>query len=521
MRSRRWRAAAAGAFVLAGLCYGAWVPLQFLNPGAGHPWAYVSELAAVDQPWSWLARAADVLAGLACLAGVALTPCAGFGRAAVAGRFGLALFGGMTIADAALFPLDCASLSDPSCAAAEAAGRVSAAHRIHPLVSSLALAGAAAGLATLPVGAAWRRGRRPERGAVSGAGKGSARGAGHGAAYGPAAPAARTGAPARTPMTVITVTLMGAATLWTLALVVTGGPVGVAQRLQVGVVTLWLMLLGAALWRERPAPVPHRTHVLVEGAGAPPVLICAGMAGAWFHWDGVAAALSGDHTVIRFDRPGLGLSSGHLAPPTLRAEAARIAALAGPSPVIVVGHSAGGLHAEAFARLHPARVAGLVLADPSCERAPRPRGRLRAAAVRAVQRALPSWGRTSGAAVLARLSLPLAHRLVMGAHRRARGVYGRGRVLAAALAEWLAYPDMVADLADLRARHPLPDVPVLILSAGSADPCHRHLAGLLRARLVSLPGVGHEIQVERPEVIAWAVGALGGLRDGRPGTRPS
>lgn len=515
MHSRRWRAAAAGAFVLAGLCYAAWVPLQFLNPGAGRPWAYVSELAAVDQPWSWLARAADVLAGLACLAGVALAPCAGPGGAAVAGRLGLALFGGMTVLDAALFPLDCASLSDPSCAAAEAAGRVSAAHRIHPLVSSLALAGVAAGFVTLPVSAAWRRGRSPRHGGEYG----TAHGAEHGTAYGAAAPAGRPGAPVRGPVIVIMGTLMGAATLWTLVLVAAGGPVGVAQRLQVGVVTLWLLLLGVALWRERPVPVPHRTHVLVEGAGTPPVLICAGMAGAWFHWDGVAAALRGDHTVIRFDRPGLGLSSGHFVPPTLRAEAGRIAALAGPSPVIVVGHSAGGLHAEAFARLHPARVAGLVLVDPSCERDPRPRGRPRAAAVRAAQRALPAWGRTSGAAVLARLSLPLAHRLVMGAHGRAREVYGRGRVLAAALAEWLAYPDMVADLADLRVRHPLPDVPVVILGAGPEDPCHRHLAGLLRARLVSLPGVGHEIQMECPEVIAWAVGTLGDLRDGRPGTR--
>lgn len=66
--------AAACAFVLAGLCYSAWVPLQFLNPGIDRVWAYVSELAAADQPWSWLVRAADVAAGLACLAGVALVP---------------------------------------------------------------------------------------------------------------------------------------------------------------------------------------------------------------------------------------------------------------------------------------------------------------------------------------------------------------------------------------------------------------------------------------------------------------
>ncbi|GAA3118685.1 alpha/beta fold hydrolase [Streptosporangium carneum] len=474
---RRTTLVAAGAFLLSGLCYAAWAPLQFLNPGIDRYTAYVSELAAADQPWSWPVRAADVLAGAACLVGVALVPDERPGRAGAAGWLGLALFGVMTVLDAGFFPLDCAVLSDPSCAAAEAAGRVSAAHRIHTVTSSLALAGAVVSLLALPVSALRRR-RWPLLA--------------HGGA--------------------VLAVLMAVTTAWTLTLVAapatTGlrGPVGIAQRLQVGVVAFWLLLVATALWRDRTRAAPPKSHVLVEGAGAPPVVICAGMAGAWFHWERVAGGLTAHHRVIRFDRPGLGLSSGHLGPPTLREEAERIAALA--ESAVVVGHSVAAMHAEAFARLNPGRVAGLVLVDPSCEREAGGRGGPSAALVRAVQRALPALGGTFGATALAGLTLPLAHRLVMGPHDRARPVYGRGRVLAAALAEWLAYPDMAVELDELRRSRPFPEIPVVILSAGGEDPCHRALAGLLGARLVPLPDTGHEVQLERPEAVAEAVRTL-------------
>ncbi|WP_406317155.1 alpha/beta fold hydrolase [Streptosporangium sp. NBC_01639] len=473
---RRLTKVAAYAFAVAAVGYSAWVPVQFLNTGLGGPGAYVSELAAADQPWSWLVRAADVLSGIACLTAVALVPDERPGRWATAGWLGLALLGVMTILDSGAFPLDCAALSDPSCTAAEAAGRVSAAHRIHTVTSALAAAGAILSLVALPV-SALRRHRWPLIG------------------YGGA----------------VLAVLMTAATAWTLAAIASGAPVGVAQRFQVAVIGLWLLLPAVALWRDRTVPPPPKAHVLLEGAGTPPVLICAGMAAAWFHWDRVAADLGRDHLVIRFDRPGLGLSSGHRTPPTLREEAERIGALA--DVPMVVAHSAAGRHAEAFARLHPGRVAGLVLVDPSCDPVARPRGTVRAAAVRAVQRALPALGGTFGATVLAAVVLPVAHRLLMGAHDRARAVYGRGRVLAAALAEWLAYRDMAVELGGLRVTHPFPDVPVVILSAGPRDRCHRDLAALLNATLISLPDSGHEVELERPGAIAEAVRMISRFHD--------
>lgn len=134
----------------------------------------------------------------------------------------------------------------------------------------------------------------------------------------------------------------------------------------------------------RPLPTPGRflrvdgvaLHVLTEGRG-PVCVLSGGLGMAWFDWDAVAALLAPYRTVVRFDRPGLGLSAPAPAPPTLAAEADRLAhlldALGHFGPATVVGHSLAGFHAEAFARLHPARCAGLVLVDASIEENPRPR----------------------------------------------------------------------------------------------------------------------------------------------------
>ncbi|WP_235438660.1 alpha/beta fold hydrolase, partial [Streptomyces yangpuensis] len=102
-------------------------------------------------------------------------------------------------------------------------------------------------------------------------------------------------------------------------------------------------------------------HVVVEGRG-PVCVLSAGLAMAWFDWDAVATLLAArGRTVVRFDRPGHGLSGPATAPPTTAGEAHRIAGLldalgyGGPTaaPVTVVGHSIAAFHAEGFARLRP------------------------------------------------------------------------------------------------------------------------------------------------------------------------
>ncbi|WP_420855575.1 alpha/beta fold hydrolase, partial [Streptomyces kanamyceticus] len=57
----------------------------------------------------------------------------------------------------------------------------------------------------------------------------------------------------------------------------------------------------------RVGGVPH--HVEVTGSG-PVCVLSAGLGLSWFDWDRVVPLLAPSRTVVRFDRPGLGLS-GH------------------------------------------------------------------------------------------------------------------------------------------------------------------------------------------------------------------
>ncbi|MFI6596987.1 alpha/beta fold hydrolase [Nonomuraea sp. NPDC050536] len=458
---RRLILAAACAFIVAAVLLSAWAPGQFATPRVDRADGYVSELAARDQPWSPLFRTTDALAGLACLFGIAVLPVVrGDGRRDAPGRWrweragwpALALFGLLTMADAA-FPLDCAALSDPACER----GPLSFAHHIHAVAGVLAIVAALAAMALLspPSRASW----------------------------------ALTAA-------------LAVVTLLVLAAVIAGRLVGVAQRAQVTIIALWLVHLALRLLSQEAVRPAAHLHVIDEGEG-PAVVITDGMAGAWYHWDHVAAGLAATHRVIRFDRPGLGRSTAALTTPTLYGEAARLAALAPPHPehVTVVAHSVAAWHAEAFARLHPLRIRALVLVDPS----PLPRkGRRTSTAGRALGRWLPALGSTWGAWVIARLAGPAVHRMITGV-ADGPGVYREGQVLAAAVGEWLAFRDMAADLREIRHEHVLPSIRVTILSAGGDGGRHAALAGLLKARLVRLPGAGHQVQVTAPEAIVQAV----------------
>ncbi|MDF3297240.1 alpha/beta fold hydrolase [Streptomyces tropicalis] len=265
-------------------------------------------------------------------------------------------------------------------------------------------------------------------------------------------------------------------------------------------------------------------HVLVEGAG-PPCVLSPGLGLCWFDWDPVVRLLAPHRTVVRFDRPGLGLSGAARAWPTLAGEARRIAAVLGSlgveGPATVVGHSLAGFHAEAFARLFPARTAGLVLVDGSVEEDPRPR---RARAARdAATRACAAVASATG---LPRVAGPPLRRAVVCAARigggepapdgAVRRAYSTSRWVRAALAENATYTDQAVALAALRRRAALPaGLPVTVLAAddprGPARLRERRLArqralaaGLGGVLRVSAPA-GHLVMLDRPEDVADAV----------------
>ncbi|MFJ7247810.1 DUF998 domain-containing protein [Kitasatospora sp. NPDC098652] len=177
---RRARTAVAALLLLSAVAYTAWVLEVVLSTGLDPVQAYLSELAAEDQPLGGLFRATDLAAGLCVLAAAvtalatgqarnAVTPgrrasapgqdLAGPGRHsadpgrnrwALVGWSALALFGAATAADSRL-PLSCAPTSDEMCAARETAGLVPATHTAHAVTSSLAMLGALTGLVALTV----------------------------------------------------------------------------------------------------------------------------------------------------------------------------------------------------------------------------------------------------------------------------------------------------------------------------------------------------------------------------------
>ncbi|SEL19557.1 Alpha/beta hydrolase family protein [Nonomuraea pusilla] len=461
--------AAACAFIVAAVLYSAWVTGQFTTPAVDRTEGYVGELAALDQPWTRLFRVSDVGAGLACLLGVALTPVQ---RREWPGWLALAAFGLLTAATG-VFPLDCAALSDPAC------GRhaLSLPHRAHTVTAALAAVSAPAAMALL--GASWR---------------------------------------ARLSWLLSGMTTGAVAV--TAAAVVLGHLAGVAHRVQLALVAAWLVyaamrLLVAApvpptVSPTMPPPVPPPVpptmpgeggtpHVVAQGDG-PAVILAPGTGRSWFHWEPVAGALAGARRVVRFDRPGLGLSPPSPLPPTLYAEAARLAALAPAHPerVTVVAHRDACWHAEAFARLHPLRVERLVLVDPPC-----PKRRGRAAPADPVVRWLPALGGAWGAAALARVAGPAVNRLLSGLPDPC-GVYRRGRVLAAAAGERLSRGRMASDLLAVRSGMPFPRVPVTVLGPRRGAGCARAVASELGGVLVRLPGPRRRILADHAGSVAAA-----------------
>jgi pimeloyl-ACP methyl ester carboxylesterase len=255
----------------------------------------------------------------------------------------------------------------------------------------------------------------------------------------------------------------------------------------------------------------------------PPVLISSGLGGACFDWEPVIELLRDDYRVICFDRPGLGLRPRSGVTPSLRVAVGELAALAdwAGEPVVVVAHSMAGFHAEAFARIHPGLVRGLVLVDPSFE--PGARVRLRLANVlnptyqligslletTRLARVIGPWARR-------RILLQVSARGEIATPQTVRQVYGRGEVLATVLSENQAYNEMAADLAALRQRLPFPAVPLVVLTAladlGKPEreriwaAGHAELAAMSpRGRQVEFPQHLHMLQHDRPDEIADAV----------------
>ena len=126
--------------------------------------------------------------------------------------------------------------------------------------------------------------------------------------------------------------------------------------------------------RKYPAPgrtidvAGQRLHVVCAGHGSPNVLFESGVAASSLSWARVVPDVATFTHVCAYDRAGLGWSAPARAPRTVARMLSELrgvlAAMGSGGPAVLVGHSFGAFLVCAYASLHPADVAGLLLLDP-------------------------------------------------------------------------------------------------------------------------------------------------------------
>lgn len=212
------------------------------------------------------------------------------------------------------------------------------------------------------------------------------------------------------------------------------------------------------------------------GDGAPAVVLEAGRNNTSDSWSRVMPLLAPQVRVVAYDRAGLGGSPPAGDSPVVERQLSDLSAVITgleAGPCVLAGQSWGAVLVRLLAYRRPDLVAGLVLVDPAVEQMANPVYRPLRWAVRT---ALPS-------------------------HR-----------------DELSSADTdaaMADLRRLRATRPLPDVPVVVLSAGLGRPrwARRYFTGLQaglaagnpRGRHAVVSGAGHDIPEEQPVTVAEAI----------------
>jgi pimeloyl-ACP methyl ester carboxylesterase len=255
---------------------------------------------------------------------------------------------------------------------------------------------------------------------------------------------------------------------------------------------LALILLGARSLSPPPAPI---SGALGRG---PVIALVHGLGSHAGHWLPAARLLARRHRVVLVDLPGHGQSA--MPQPFSLARAAQALDLAlgreGTEPLVLVGHSLGGLVAAAEACERPGRVRALVLVETALR--PQVEGRDRAAALEALREDY--------------------QRLVRDAYR----AFGRDSAQGEALYREVAAMDpavvrpwiRLAFRADLSARVARLQCPLLVVLAprswpeGEPWPVTAAALGYAQApqvRAVRLDGCGHFVMLDRPAALAHLI----------------
>ncbi|HET9079670.1 MAG TPA: alpha/beta hydrolase [Trebonia sp.] len=241
----------------------------------------------------------------------------------------------------------------------------------------------------------------------------------------------------------------------------------------------------------------HRLEATVSGAGTPAVVIEPSFGGAAEDWAKIAQALAGETTVVTYDRAPYGASSAaqdRRTPHDIAADLDGLLSRLGVTgPLVLVGHSAGGIYMRAYAAGHLDRVAGMVLVESSHENQRKVLDPLRSARTR----------------LRIALMIPTIMREPAGERH--------GADPRSVIREWRAFKRATARAPFLPAGG-LGDRPLAVLTCAPGDPAtservyrrwhdlHRDLAGLsANSRHVVSESYSHYLMAGDPDLVTAAI----------------
>ena len=236
-------------------------------------------------------------------------------------------------------------------------------------------------------------------------------------------------------------------------------------------------------------------HVNCMGQGTPTVVLEAGLGSGAITWQHVQRPISEITRVCSYDRAGYGWSASGGSPRTaarVTDDLHRLLEKSGvQGPLVLAGHSLGGLFARHYAATYPTEIAGMVLVDSTHEDQDKPPAPLRFVLKVVTHSGVP--------------------RLFVGFGDPALdAMYTSNRTLATIDDEFAAVEESSNET---RAAHfSFGSKPLVVLTAGSndADPDWHRLQNELATRAsnakhIVATGSGHYIQDDRPELVIAAI----------------
>jgi len=113
----------------------------------------------------------------------------------------------------------------------------------------------------------------------------------------------------------------------------------------------------------------YSSHLVCTGTGSPTLLLEAGLGDDFLSWRRVQPALSRVTRACSYDRAGYGWSAARSGPRDTDHVAQELHALVAEAhidgPIVLMGHSAGGLFIRKYASLYPQGIVGMVFVDSS------------------------------------------------------------------------------------------------------------------------------------------------------------